>query len=132
MIFTPHWIPLSVSYFPYIDIMSHVHAAFASIPPLSTRHILPFFSSSVYASLATATESAHEIDHQLDIDIPRCHQYHPLLAAADVHIAFRRVLKAWVAASPALRYWQGLDSLAAPLLALLWPDEALTFATLQV
>jgi hypothetical protein len=32
----------------------------------------------------------------------------------------------------ARRYWQGLDSLAAPLLALLWPDEALTFATLQV
>jgi hypothetical protein len=45
-------------------------------------------------------------------------------------MAFRRVLKSWMAQYPNLRYWQGVDSIAAPLLALFWPDEALTFAVL--
>lgn len=36
-------------------------------------------------------------DKQIMLDIPRCHQYHPLLASPVGHKKFKRVLKAWVA-----------------------------------
>jgi hypothetical protein len=50
---------LIFNFFLFVDVSSH------SLKP---------FVTSVYASLSTAREVAHEIDHQLDIDIPRCHQ----------------------------------------------------------
>ena len=58
-------------------------------------------------------------------------QYNSLLASAEGHRKFKRVLKAWVATNPQYVYWQGLDSLCAPFLYLNFNDEALAFACLQ-
>ncbi|KAI8061457.1 rab-GTPase-TBC domain-containing protein [Gongronella butleri] len=70
-------------------------------------------------------------NRQIDVDVPRCHQYHQLLASSAGHDKLRRLLKAWVAANPDLVYWQGLDSLCAPFLTLQFNNEAMAFACLQ-
>ncbi|KAH3758315.1 TBCK protein kinase [Pelomyxa schiedti] len=57
-------------------------------------------------------------DKQIDLDIPRCHQYQQLLASPQGHTRLRNVLHAWVKANPQLTYWQGLDSILAPFIAL--------------
>lgn len=59
------------------------------------------------------------------MDIPRCHQYHDLLSSPSGHKKLRRILKAWVVSHPEYVYWQGLDSLAAPFVALNFDDEGL-------
>src|SRR5262245_42385144 len=54
-------------------------------------------------------ESPGPWDRQIELDIPRCHQYHPLLSSPDGHRKLRRVLKAWVIANQnSLVYWQGM------------------------
>ena len=60
---------------------------------------------------------------QIEVDIPRCHQYHQLLSSPTAHAKLKRVLKAWVVNNPQYVYWQGLDSLCAPFLALNFNDE---------
>lgn len=60
---------------------------------------------------------------QIEVDIPRCHQYHELLSSPSAHAKFKRVLKAWVVSHPQYVYWQGLDSLSAPFLALNFNNE---------
>ncbi|EIE80089.1 hypothetical protein RO3G_04794 [Rhizopus delemar RA 99-880] len=45
-------------------------------------------------------------DRQIEVDVPRCHQYNQLLASSAGHEKLRRLLKAWVAANPNLVYWQ--------------------------
>ncbi|PKU37336.1 tbc domain-containing protein kinasehypothetical protein [Limosa lapponica baueri] len=62
-------------------------------------------------------------DRQIEVDIPRCHQYDELLSSPEGHAKFRRVLKAWVVSHPDLVYWQGLDSLCAPFLYLNFNNE---------
>ena len=76
-------------------------------------------------------ESKGRWDHQIDLDIPRCHQYHHLLSSFEGHQKFRRILKSWVFANPNKDYWQGLDSLTAPLLSLNFNNEARAFCCLQ-
>ena len=76
-------------------------------------------------------ESATGVDRQIEVDIPRCHQYNELLASPEGHRKLKRVLKAWVVDNPGLVYWQGLDSLAAPFLFLNFNDEALAWACLS-
>lgn len=88
-------------------------------------------------------------DKQISLDIPRCHQYHPLLASPVGHKKFKKILKAWVAvcshliyyilnfnsifcqSNSVLVYWQGLDSTLAPFLALHFTDEGMAYACLQ-
>lgn len=62
-------------------------------------------------------------DRQIEVDIPRCHQYDELLSSPDGHRKLRRLLKAWVTAHPQYVYWQGLDSLTAPFLYLNFNNE---------
>jgi TBC domain-containing protein kinase-like protein len=69
-------------------------------------------------------------DRQIDVDIPRCHQYDYLMASPQAHIKLKRLLKAWVIANPNLVYWQGLDSLCAPFLYLHFNAEHLAFGCL--
>eukprot|EP00038_Savillea_parva_P019841 m.29215 g.29215 ORF g.29215 m.29215 type:complete len:798 (+) comp4577_c1_seq1:238-2631(+) len=76
-------------------------------------------------------ESPGATDHQLAVDIPRCHQYDPLLSSPAGHAKFRRVLKAWISSNPDLVYWQGLDSVSAPFLVNSFNDEALAFGCLH-
>ena len=70
-------------------------------------------------------------DRQIDVDIPRCHQYDSLMASPEAHYRLKRVLKAWFLSNPNLVYWQGLDSLCAPFLWLNFNNEALAFACLD-
>ncbi|XP_039615140.1 TBC domain-containing protein kinase-like protein isoform X2 [Polypterus senegalus] len=70
-------------------------------------------------------------DRQIEVDIPRCHQYDELLSSPEGHVKFRRVLKAWVVSHPDLVYWQGLDSLCAPFLYLNFNNEALAYACMS-
>ncbi|XP_059507508.1 TBC domain-containing protein kinase-like protein isoform X2 [Stegostoma tigrinum] len=70
-------------------------------------------------------------DRQIEVDIPRCHQYDELLSSPEGHRKFRRVLKAWVVSHQELVYWQGLDSLCAPFLYLNFNNEALAYACMS-
>lgn len=76
-------------------------------------------------------ETPKAIDRQIEVDIPRCHQYNELISSPDAHRRLRRVLKAWVVSHPQYVYWQGLDSLSAPFVYLLFEYEALAFACLE-
>lgn len=76
-------------------------------------------------------ESDGPADRQIELDIPRCHQYHELLSSPLGHRKFKAVLKAWVANNPGLSYWQGIDSLLAPFLTLNFDDESVAFVCLQ-
>ncbi|KAK2151091.1 hypothetical protein LSH36_376g04007 [Paralvinella palmiformis] len=69
-------------------------------------------------------------DRQIEVDIPRCHQYNELLSSPMGHAKFKRLLKAWVVSHPHYVYWQGLDSLCAPFLYLNFNEEAVAFACL--
>eukprot|EP00055_Hartaetosiga_balthica_P011813 m.55224 g.55224 ORF g.55224 m.55224 type:complete len:927 (-) comp7744_c0_seq4:48-2828(-) len=86
-------------------------------------------SYNMYATIDKDAET--ETDRQLDVDIPRCHQYDPLLSSPAGHVRLKRVLKAWINANPHLVYWQGLDSLSAPFVVLNFGDEAAAFACLN-
>lgn len=57
---------------------------------------------------------------QIARDVRRCHQYDARLATGAGRAALARVLGAWVHANThaGLAYWQGLDSVAAPFVAL--------------
>lgn len=76
-------------------------------------------------------ESEGPADRQIELDIPRCHQYHELLSSPEGHRKFKNILKAWVANNPRLSYWQGIDSLLAPFLSLNFDNEARAFFCLQ-
>ena len=76
-------------------------------------------------------ETPNPVDRQIEVDIPRCHQYNELLASEEGHRKLKRVLKAWVVSNPELVYWQGLDSLAAPFLLLNFNNEAAAWACLS-
>jgi TBC domain-containing protein kinase-like protein len=72
--------------------------------------------ASAYTDIDREADSS--MDHQLALDIPRCHQYDWLLSSPAGHTRLRCVLKAWIASHPGLTYWQGLDSLCAPFVRL--------------
>ncbi|XP_053401999.1 TBC domain-containing protein kinase-like protein [Mercenaria mercenaria] len=105
--------------------------------------IPPLFRNLVWAALlevegdiqaeydAIDKETPTGTDRQIAVDIPRCHQYHELLASPTAHAKFKRVLKAWVVSHPEYVYWQGLDSLCAPFLALNFNNEALAYACIK-
>ncbi|XP_072171396.1 TBC domain-containing protein kinase-like protein [Diadema setosum] len=76
-------------------------------------------------------ETPTTTDRQIEVDIPRCHQYSELLSSHVAHTKFKRILKAWVVSHPELTYWQGLDSLCAPFLYLNFNNEALAYACLN-
>ncbi|KAM9329778.1 TBC domain-containing protein kinase-like protein isoform 2-T2 [Gastrophryne carolinensis] len=80
---------------------------------------------------ATDKDTPIPTDRQIEVDIPRCHQYDELLSSPEGHVKFRRVLKAWVVSHPNLVYWQGLDSLCAPFLYLNFNNEALAYACMS-
>ncbi|XP_055913652.1 TBC domain-containing protein kinase-like protein [Eupeodes corollae] len=69
-------------------------------------------------------------DRQIEVDIPRCHQYDELLSSPEGHSKLKRLLKAWVTSHPQYVYWQGLDSLTAPFLYLNYNQEELAFLSL--
>lgn len=102
--------------------------------------IPPLYRANVWASLLEVEgdiqghydridkETPTPTDRQIEVDIPRCHQYDELLSSPTGHQKFKRILKAWVVSHLQYVYWQGLDSLCAPFLYLNFNDEALAYA----
>ena len=69
-----------------------------------------------------------DTDRQLDLDIPRCHQYHDYLSTPLGHLKLKRILRAWIKSEKGkLVYWQGMDSLAACFLTLNFTNEVRYF-----
>ncbi|XP_048467290.1 TBC domain-containing protein kinase-like protein [Rhincodon typus] len=103
--------------------------------PLSSIALPPFSSHSpgdIQAKYdAIDKDTPIPTDRQIEVDIPRCHQYDELLSSPEGHRKFRRVLKAWVVSHQELVYWQGLDSLCAPFLYLNFNNEALAYACMS-
>jgi len=107
------------------------------------KDIPPLYRGNIWAALlevdgdvdgkyvAVDKETPTHTDRQIEVDIPRCHQYDELLSSCDGHQKFKRVLKAWVVSHPQYVYWQGLDSLCAPFLYLNFNNEAQAFACLS-
>ncbi|KAI0219641.1 TBC domain-containing protein kinase-like protein [Lamellibrachia satsuma] len=104
------------------------------IPPLVRAQVwaaLLEVEGDVYGQYnAVDKETPTPTDRQIEVDVPRCHQYCELLSSPMGHTKLKRLLKAWVASHPQYVYWQGLDSLCAPFLYLNFNDEAVAFACL--
>ena len=77
------------------------------------------------------SRAAIQLLRQLAKDIPRCHAYHARLKSKPYPESLRNVLLAWTLAERPRMYWQGLDSICAPLLLLHKCNEAQTFACLE-
>ncbi|XP_021954144.1 TBC domain-containing protein kinase-like protein isoform X2 [Folsomia candida] len=109
----------------------------------SLQDIPPYFRAQVWSCLLDIRgdiehiydcidkETATSTDRQIEVDIPRCHQYDELLSSPAGHDKFKRVLKAWVVSNKEYVYWQGLDSLCAPFLNLNFNNEAMAYACLS-
>jgi len=80
----------------------------------------------LYENIDKETETS--TDHQLDLDIPRCHQYNDVFSSLPGRLKLKRCLKAWLAEETDLCYWQGLDSLCAVFVSVNYDDEALAYA----
>lgn len=106
----------------------------------ASKDIPPPFRGHVWACLLGVVEnglyeqldkcSPTHTDRQIEVDIPRCHQYNELLSSQEGHAKLKRLLKAWVTAHPQYVYWQGLDSLTAPFLYLNFNNEERAFLSL--
>ncbi|KAI9497994.1 rab-GTPase-TBC domain-containing protein [Zychaea mexicana] len=112
-----------------------LHHAKVDIPPLLRNKIWAAILD-VHGDVETEYQRIDKYndiasDRQIDVDVPRCHQYNQLLASSAGHEKLRRLLKSWVSSNKKWVYWQGLDSLCAPFLTLNFNDEALAFACLQ-
>ncbi|XP_065188114.1 TBC domain-containing protein kinase-like protein isoform X1 [Sycon ciliatum] len=110
-------------------------AAQHDIPPPVRAHIWAALLG-VKGDYRTAYEqidkdSETNTDRQIEVDIPRCHQYNSLLASPEGHRKFKRVLKAWLSSNPNWVYWQGIDSLSAAFIWLNFNNEALAYASLK-
>ncbi|CAJ0934078.1 unnamed protein product, partial [Mesorhabditis belari] len=107
------------------------------------KDVPPMIRSAVWTALLGVSEvsrwpyeeldtlSPHSSDRQLEVDIPRCHQYEELMTSPAAHSRLKRLLKAWLLAHPNFVYWQGLDSLAAPFLLLNFENLPNAFACLS-
>ncbi|XP_049268147.1 TBC domain-containing protein kinase-like protein isoform X2 [Rhipicephalus sanguineus] len=104
-----------------------IQEAKLDIPPLCRAHIwsalLDVQGDLIREYEAIDKETPTPTDRQIEVDIPRCHQYDELLSSPTAHAKFKRLLKAWVVSHPQYVYWQGLDSLCAPFLHLHFNDE---------
>lgn len=109
-----------------------VEQATIDIPPLLRGRIwaclLNVLPNGKYDRIDKVTPNP--TDRQIEVDIPRCHQYDDLLSSPTGHLKLKRLLKAWVTAHPQYVYWQGLDSLTAPFLTSNFNDEERAFLSL--
>ncbi len=79
------------------------------------------------------TGEPSDSDRQLDLDIPRCHQYHELLSTPLGHEKLKRLLKAWIKCENGRQvYWQGLDSLAACFLTINFHNEVVSLVLMYI
>lgn len=106
-----------------------VRESLTDIPPLLRGQIwaclLGVLEDNRYDRIDKVTPT--NTDRQIDVDVPRCHQYDELLSSPEGHRKLKRLLKAWVTVHPQYVYWQGLDSLTAPFLYLNYNNEGRAF-----
>ncbi|GAB0099395.1 TBC domain-containing protein kinase-like protein [Sergentomyia squamirostris] len=110
-----------------------VKEAQKDIPPLLRGEVWACLlgvldNTGIYEKIDKVT--ATSTDRQIEVDIPRCHQYDELLSSPVGHRKLKRLLKAWVTSHPQYVYWQGLDSLTAPFLYLNFNNEERAFLSL--
>lgn len=109
-----------------------VEQAKIDIPPLLRGRIwaclLNVLPNGRYEKIDKVSPNA--TDRQIEVDIPRCHQYDDFLSSPTGHMKLKRLLKAWVTAHPRYVYWQGLDSLTAAFLVTNFNDEETAFLSL--
>ncbi len=109
-----------------------IKEAMIDIPPLLRGKVwsclLSVIPNGKYEKIDKQTPTS--TDRQIDVDIPRCHQYDELLSSPTAHQKLKRLLKAWITSHPQYVYWQGLDSLTAPFLYLNFSDEERAFLCL--
>uniref|UniRef100_A0A183CC71 TBC1 domain containing kinase n=1 Tax=Globodera pallida TaxID=36090 RepID=A0A183CC71_GLOPA len=79
------------------------------------------------------TFSEHPSDRQLQVDIPRCHQYDELMSSPMAHYRMKLLIKTLLVSrkDDDFVYWQGLDSLSAPFLILHFNDLSTAFHCLN-
>ena len=81
------------------------------------------------------TQISEAMSRQLDVDIPRCHQYNNTLASPHGQELLKKILSRWIVehenSSPKLTYWQGLDSLCAPFVILFIDNEDLAYTAFK-
>ncbi|KAI6226486.1 hypothetical protein M3Y99_01287500 [Aphelenchoides fujianensis] len=107
----------------------------------ATKDIPPVYRGEIWAALLDVTQEEAEAefaqcdciseqasDRQLQVDIPRCHQYDELMATPAAHYKLKQILKSWLSCEKKYVYWQGLDSLAAPFLHLNFNNIPMSFA----
>ncbi|CAG8617058.1 3661_t:CDS:10 [Paraglomus brasilianum] len=125
----------------FSKLLKQYPASHAEIVHHSKADIPPFLRGKVWAAILNITgdyqavydayDKESEIDRQIDVDVPRCHQYNQLLSSPVGHEKLKRLLKCFIKANKTQVYWQGLDSLCTPFLTLNFNDEALAFSCLQ-
>ncbi|EGT40922.1 CBN-TBCK-1 protein [Caenorhabditis brenneri] len=100
------------------------------IPHLSKNGVISTQRADVWCTLLDINETKwrdylnldilapHSSDRQLEVDIPRCHQYDSFMTTPAIQESLRKVLKGWQIITEADNYvyWQGCDSLATPFL----------------
>jgi len=96
----------------FAPIFGHWHSALQSkleayiyIYGYWRRHVSPEEYKKKYEEIDKESEGIH--DRQIDLDVPRCHQYNPALSSSAGHRKLKRILKAWVKYNPDYAYWQG-------------------------
>ncbi|CAI5454432.1 unnamed protein product [Caenorhabditis angaria] len=109
--------------------------AFVDIPPVLRsrvwRSLLHVEDEDCLDFYNLDTLAPHTSDRQLDVDIPRCHQYEDMMTSPAAHSSLRRILKAWLLSNTNYVYWQGCDSLAAPFLLLNFNDPQIALPCLN-
>ncbi|XP_075736858.1 TBC domain-containing protein kinase-like protein isoform X2 [Rhipicephalus microplus] len=124
-------------YYPLIEESGDVPASpsfssdTAALPVVIREKDVEYQGDLIREYEAIDKETPTPTDRQIEVDIPRCHQYDELLSSPTAHAKFKRLLKAWVVSHPHYVYWQGLDSLCAPFLRLNFNDEASAYACLS-
>ncbi|KAG0005164.1 hypothetical protein BGZ79_006502 [Entomortierella chlamydospora] len=128
----------------FTDLLLQYPASRAEILHHSKIDIPPLVRGKVWAAILGVVGDYQDIydgfdkytekmtDRQIELDVPRCHQYNQLMFSPAGHEKMKRLLKCWVEANENLVYWQGLDSCCAPFLTLNFNDEALAFACIQL
>ncbi|TMS37207.1 hypothetical protein L596_004184 [Steinernema carpocapsae] len=105
------------------------------VPPLYRGKIwaalLNVRKDSIDSFVEIDTVSEQPSDRQLQVDIPRCHQYEELMTSPAAHRKLKTLLKAWLFKHPHYVYWQGLDSLTAPFLVLNFNNIPRAYASLD-
>ncbi|KAG0294913.1 hypothetical protein BGZ98_001580, partial [Dissophora globulifera] len=128
----------------FTDLLLQYPASRAEILHHSKIDIPPLLRGKVWAAVLGVVGDYQEVydgfdkytekptDRQIELDVPRCHQYNQLMFSPAGHEKMKRLLKCWVEANEHQVYWQGLDSCCAPFLTLNFNDEALAFACVQL